>query len=1017
MRIADVDVTPEQSIVSDADTEWSPRLRPEVLAGPEQRRQQQEIAAALFGGAEEAVKYGRYRLLDRLGEGGMGVVYAAYDEHLERKIALKLIRTSRLDSIQARERTLREARALARLSHPNVVHVYEVGELEGQLFVAMEFLAGVTLRTWQTDAKRSWRDTLRLFCQAGEGLAAAHAESIVHRDFKPHNAMLGADGRVRVLDFGLARFGEAEEVGATAGSVPDGAVDARLTLTGTVLGTPAYMAPEQFAGLAASERSDQYSFCVALFEALYGERPFREQTIAALVEAQQTGRVTPRPRDTAVPQRIHAVLLRGLQVDPASRWPSMTALLAALVREPGVRLRQTAAAVALLAFTGAGSYALARPDVAAAPICPDAGAEIAETWDATRAAAIREGMRARHGAPGDEVLAIVEPMIDRYATEWAAMRNEACMAHAEGRQSAHVFDLRTACLDQRRAGLDAVIEVLETTSETSLRSVAKATSGLPPLTRCADTQALLAALPPPEDPALQARVQAHRETLARAQVHEDVGQYVVGLAAMKPVFADEQALAHEPLLAEAYLTRGSIEMYTDPAEGVRSLERALWAALATGHARVAAQASSKRGFLHAVQLSQIDRAQADLPMIAALNRRVADDIELYAEYLNNVGGIHKMSGDWREARRWLEEARDLRVAHTHPVNWRSMATLENLARLSWDEKRYAEAMALYRDVMANPTVFGPKNVQTINREGCFAGVLFEAGRPREALALLRPLLESVYARENLDARRSVLALLAKMEIETGNLRAARAYTDAAQAFGKPSLAYRQAITAQLMVLAARDGDEAAMERHRGELTTLVAGTNPGACRHCYVLARGAALEAVGRTREALAIYEQMRTEIGDSTLQGEVTLRAQSTLALGKAHFKLGELEAAERELLRALGEFRALYPVPGPDHGQILHELGELMRTLGRRDEARTYLREAESSYAATAEPDYVPLAATRFAYARALTDAAAPASAEARGLAEAALQAFTANDKRTEAHAVEAWLAEHAPPGPRPR
>ncbi|HLT39012.1 MAG TPA: serine/threonine-protein kinase, partial [Enhygromyxa sp.] len=252
------------------DTLLSPVLRPDVVGGLDQRLQRRAVHAALFGGGTEAASIGRFRLLERLGEGGMGRVYAAYDEQLDRKIAVKLIRASSLDSAEVVERTLREARALARVSHPNVVHVYEVGEIEDQLFVAMEFLAGPTLRAWLDQRRnRDWNEALAVLRQAGEGLAAAHAEGIIHRDFKPQNLMFGADGRVRVLDFGLARVARIEpERPATsdASKLVELPVTS-ITTTGSLMGTPAYMAPEQLAGKQADVRSDVFGFCVTLFEA------------------------------------------------------------------------------------------------------------------------------------------------------------------------------------------------------------------------------------------------------------------------------------------------------------------------------------------------------------------------------------------------------------------------------------------------------------------------------------------------------------------------------------------------------------------------------------------------------------------------------------------------------------------------------------------------------------------------------------------------------------------------------
>ncbi|MBZ5712432.1 serine/threonine-protein kinase [Nannocystis pusilla] len=346
MKIEDADATHPSGSASVAspphDTLLSPEMRPDVISGPEHVRAKRSVAAALFGADTEPVQLGRYRLLERLGAGGMGIVYAAHDARLDRKLALKLLRPTRLGSAEAAARTLREARALARLSHPNVVHVYEVGELEGrEIFVAMEHLAGPTLRAWLDAEPRPWRAVLEVFRQAGEGLAAAHAQGIVHRDFKPHNAMFGAEGRVRVLDFGLAQVDGAAE----SGEVDLGQAEARdlsrmLTTTGAVLGTPAYMAPEQLAARRGDARTDQFSFCIALYEALYGHRPFAGETLAELTDSISSERVKPPPRSTGVPAWVRTALLRGLRADPELRWPSMTALLAALSGDPARRRRR-----------------------------------------------------------------------------------------------------------------------------------------------------------------------------------------------------------------------------------------------------------------------------------------------------------------------------------------------------------------------------------------------------------------------------------------------------------------------------------------------------------------------------------------------------------------------------------------------------------------------------------------------------------------------------------------------------
>src|SRR6266700_2044762 len=335
--------------------------------------------------AELPTAIGRYVVLEMIGRGAMGEVYAAYDPKLNRKVAIKLLR-SRPGTVvdpTLRLRMMREAQAIAKLSHPNVVVVHDVGALGSQVFVAMEFVDGQTLSSWLLQQPRPWPEVLKIFVDAGRGLAAAHDKSLVHRDFKPDNVMIGADGHVRVMDFGLARSTEVNRRWAGAPSpassdpssvessgdlavtrqvspvhgptdVPaDAASDItvlQLTHAGAVMGTPAYMAPEQFQGRSTDPRSDQFGFCVALYEALYRERPFRGQTFDEMEANVLAGHVRPPPPGTGVPPRIRKLLLRGLQAQPAARWPSMKELLAALedTRVFSGRRRPASAAAAKL---------------------------------------------------------------------------------------------------------------------------------------------------------------------------------------------------------------------------------------------------------------------------------------------------------------------------------------------------------------------------------------------------------------------------------------------------------------------------------------------------------------------------------------------------------------------------------------------------------------------------------------------------------------------------------------------
>jgi WD40 repeat protein/tRNA A-37 threonylcarbamoyl transferase component Bud32 len=374
------------------ETELSPALRLDVVKGPMGAYQRAAIHAALFG--EKAVSVGRFRLLERLGAGGMGTAYAAYDEQLDRKIALKLIHPRAGDS-QLRERTLREARALARLSHPNVVHVYEAGEVEGQLFVAMEFLAGPTLRDWLDAEARSWREIIGVFCEAGRALEVAHASGIVHRDFKPHNAMFSVDGRVRVLDFGLARLEEltggqehASDARAHDGAVAEHWVGS-LTATGTIMGTPAYMAPEQFRGESVDPRSDQFSFCVALWEALYMRRPFAAAKFRELAEEVNAGRILAPPSATQVPARIRQALERGLAVEPDQRWPSMAELVNVLEDTPRRRRRWMSIIVMVAMLLTLAGLAIAAARSTSRLHAFEAQREVEQIRELTRSSAAR----------------------------------------------------------------------------------------------------------------------------------------------------------------------------------------------------------------------------------------------------------------------------------------------------------------------------------------------------------------------------------------------------------------------------------------------------------------------------------------------------------------------------------------------------------------------------------------------------------------------------------------------------
>ncbi len=314
----------------------------------EAERSRASVRRGLFGGTAAPVHLGRYVVLGTIGQGGMGVVYRAYDPQLDRKVALKLVhvQASAPRRHRARARLLREGQAMARLAHPNVVPVFDSGTHGDDVFIAMEYVEGITLREWLRAAPRRWREVLAVCTDAARGLAAAHRGKLLHRDFKPSNVLVGADGRARVLDFGLARALEQRDASSDDFDELDGRsrLETGLTEVGAVVGTPGYMAPERLVGGPGDERSDQYAFAVALYEALAGRHPFPVPSGQDARQFLAVAPQTPPPRIAVVPRWLDRIVARGLAADPERRWPSMDALIAALADDPWVRVRRVAIA-------------------------------------------------------------------------------------------------------------------------------------------------------------------------------------------------------------------------------------------------------------------------------------------------------------------------------------------------------------------------------------------------------------------------------------------------------------------------------------------------------------------------------------------------------------------------------------------------------------------------------------------------------------------------------------------------
>ncbi len=556
---------------------------------------------------------GRYLILGLVGRGGMGEVYAAFDPRLDRKVALKLLRevTGRgTPARAAQERLLREAQAIARLSHPNVVVVHDAGTIDDEVrgarvYLAMEFIDGQTLAAWLAVAPRSWREICKVFADAGKGLLAAHEAGLVHRDFKPQNVMVGRDGAVRVTDFGLARdtsgVAEAETTTldlARFGTRPSTETLA-LTGAGALLGTPLYMAPEQFLGRPADARTDQFSFCVALYEALYGERPFDADSLQTLVAAVVSGRVRQPPPKTRVPAFLRKILLRGLEPRQEARHASMRELLLALRADPVRRRRRVALGTAVAIGAAIALVGAERVATRGERMCRGAADKLAGIWEldprGARRGAVHDSFVQSGSALAEETWTRVSSLLDHYAQNWTSAYTDTCEAtHVRGDQSAEVLDLRMSCLDGSRGGFRALTDVLSHADGRTVVEAVNAAHALPPIERCDDVATLRAAVPLPADAAARTRVAELRTRLAEVKALTDTGKWTEARRRVAPLVDAARTAGYKPLLAETLETRSWLESELgDFAQSAKTLEEDVWIALAAHRDDIAAESAAQ----------------------------------------------------------------------------------------------------------------------------------------------------------------------------------------------------------------------------------------------------------------------------------------------------------------------------------------------------------------------------------------------------------------------------------------
>jgi hypothetical protein len=822
---------------------------------------------------------GHYLIRTRLAAGPRGEVYLAYDARAGGLVSLRLLPADGADESAAQPPS--EARALAELRHPHVLAPHEVGVLAGRAFIAQPYLEEPTLEQWLKEKPRGWREVVRLFVQVGRGLEAAHAAGVVHRDLWPGCVLVGPQGQARLKDFSLA------SAGARAARQEPGSEPQPLHLApgwrGVVGGAPGYMAPEQLRWQPADERSDQYSFCASLYEALYGERAFPGERPEQTWRQVLAGEALVQPRDKGVPRWVQEVVRRGLAYRPAERYASMGALLRHLEGKTA-RGRWLSAGVAV-GLVVAGAWGWVRGPGRA---CAVSEQEWAGVWDEPRRQTLQRAFLATGQPSTDKVWHSVEQGLERYTRQWRESRREACEAtRVRGEQSEAVLGLKLRCLERRRKEVGALVEVLVGLRGKESAQGAQAVERLTPLEVCADLATLPAQEQLPEDPSVRARVEELQERLLRVKALLMAGLYVQGLEQANGLTEAAEATGFQPLIAESWLTLTRLQSYRtlQPALIIQSAHRSAQAALASG------------------QLQEVVRAWLELVTAQEqLGKPAAAQQELWLHYLE---GLLEAAGNPAP----LQADYESRLAF--------ILTLRG---------SYAEGLVHARKSVAlRERLYGPQSLQTAGALKELARVAVYAGEPKEALNATLRALDFYKSTLGLEHRSTLRALeaLGRIQGQTGQ------FAESAATFEQVlAIMERLSVTedkdrltalSNLAVTYAEQGRYVEANRTLERVFAIVDKMKAGESIHAVIALgnlaevkyqQGENSEALRVARQALALAEKVTSPqstfyISISTTAGEIELQAGNvSKALPLLERAVRLMEAAPMDL-RELGRAR----------------------------------------------------------------------------------------------------------------
>jgi tetratricopeptide (TPR) repeat protein len=909
------------------------------------RRLEARIRESLVGVTAEPIRIDRFVVLDRLGAGATGVVYSAFDPRLDRKVALKLVRA---DGDAARDRVLAEAQAMAKLSDPNVVAVYDASESAGELYIAMELIAGCDVRRWLAARSRSVAEIVAVFVQAGRGLATAHAAGLIHGDVKPENILVG-DGLVKVADFGLAR---AEAAAAAMRA-----------------GTLGYMAPEQLA-TGASIFSDQYAFAASLYEALSGARP-PAGDLPPVLDA---------------PPHVARAVHRALSLDPTARYPSMTALLDALAPAPRRRRGLWALALAGLALAAAIAMYGGRDG----DRCGSGDARLATVWSPAGRAKLSP---------------LVARALDDYSRRWAEMTRATCEATQRGEQSAAMLDLRTSCLDRRLDELAAfVAAAARSDGRRPTTTAATAAFELSPIEPCADRDRLAGVLPPPA--AARAAVTELRARIDRDRARQQTTSASAALDDIEHVIAQARTLGYAPVLGEALLVRGHLQRHSGRFAAAADSYKDAAAAAGAGHDDdTLIGAWTQRGRMIGYELTHRDEGLAYLDAADALAARAQSPALQRAAIRQTAGLIFTRAQNLADGRAALEEAVRLYEqarGGDHPSVATALSALATVCEREGDLKTARKHAERARAILA--TALGPNQPEVAEVVTSLAGISWaERDLPR-ALAAYREAGELARAIGDEHGVAAAGSYAGDILRQLGRSDEARAELERALAFFERTTGLDDGVAISTLTSLAKATPDPAEARRRFEdvLARRIATLGPD---HTYVadtnndlgnLARngGDFAAATGYYERALAIYEKA---LGPDHPRVSVALSNLGEVALLRERFD-DALRVCTRA--RTIDEARL-----GPDHPDLAYDLtclGEARLGLGDARGALPLLEHAVE-IDRPAPPDDRAHAA--FALARALW-ATGGDRARARALATAAAPDAQPASRRA---AIERWLAAH--------